>query len=62
MRPEKDIEDEVMKLQSEVASYDELLNLNRTKPTQVTSLTYYRAYCLTKIHVLEWVLGREPSL
>ena len=64
MLSEVEISKEVMRLQSEVASYDIILNRRTTSenPQLVTDLTHRRERCLTLIHTLEWVLEREPSL
>jgi hypothetical protein len=63
MRPQEEIEKEVLRLQSEVASCDLLLNKYTAKESQRLYSKYFfrKEQILVLIRVLEWTLGREPN-
>jgi hypothetical protein len=64
MRPEQDIISVITSLQSIAATCDIQLALNKTKdsPSLVCKLEALKSQALLQVKILEWVLGREPSL
>jgi hypothetical protein len=64
MRPEQDIISVITSLQSIAATCDVRLDIKSEidSPMRRVEITNLRAQCLLQIKILEWVLGREPSL
>ena len=64
IRPEQDIISVITILQSLVTTCDLQLDLNKTKetPSLVCKIEAMRSQALLQIKILEWVLGREPSI
>ena len=64
MRPEQDIISVITALQSMAATCDVRLDIKSEtdSPMRRVEITNLRAQCLLQIKILEWVLGREPSI